>query len=143
MKAEKLLVILITLTVLSTAAASQQGMTPEGLKESFSFEKSNFIVDWLAGDQRIELEIEINSTESIMAGIQTDGINITDVNRQGFERPTISLRTNATTYERITSSESPIKELDNQIGTGVELKANGLFNKLRLALIRLVLKLAA
>mgnify|MGYP000353097821 CR=1 FL=1 len=138
MNMKKILLPLLILTLITATATSQLELDPE----SFTPEKSSPVLNFLAGDQKIELEIDINNTETYKMGIETKGINITTTNEQGFENPTIEIKTDAETFKQITSSEKPLQELKNELGKGVELKAKGLFNKLRVGLIKLLIKTA-
>lgn len=138
MNGKKILLPLLIITLITATATSQTGFSPE----SFSTEKKSPVLNFLAGNQKIELEVKINSTETFKMGIETRGINITSTNEQGFEKPTITIKTDEETFRQITESENSIKELKTRMEDGVKIKANGLFNKLRIGLIKLIIKLA-
>lgn len=137
----KTAILILSLFLITITASAQTDFDPEGFKDSFSGKDLNPVINWLAGDQKIELEIVINESETRVIGIETEGANITEVQQQGFENPTINLETKAEVFKKISSAEKPLEELNNQLGEGVSFQAKGFFNNIRISVIKLIIRL--
>ncbi len=133
---KKIFSVIFVIVLLSGA-----GLAAENDVEEDDITVFQNILNLIIGNQRVDLEIEVNETENIVKGFETDGFNITDQSEEGYEEPTIRVVTDQETLEELDESEDNTTELlkEKYNEDRIEIETRGVFNRIRIAILEWII----
>ena len=141
----KLFVGLVLLLVGSTAAISlPEADELQEFKQVYNNQSDEVpgFVGKIVGNEKVNFRLETNSSNETL-GVEFDGVEISNISGDGFENPTLEVRTDEKTVKEIMNSGNKYSVLQKKLDNGdIEYEASTTGAKIKVAIFDTIRNLA-